>query len=360
MKLLFLGDFLYDYENIQDEIYYLNEFFLKNNYYTILNLEASLKSKEKGKKKLYSLANSTIVFEILKLLRVKAVNIANNHIMDNGLAGFIEIIKGLQENNIGYFGAGMSIKEAIKPYILHVGNKKIALCGFGWNTEDCEYSSYSKPGVSPLKRSIIIKVINEIRRIDALPIINLHWGYEYEEYPLPIHRKLAHSLILSGAELVIGHHPHVIQAMETFSEKKIYYSLGNFYFGSWRKKYLVHKNQFARENGNIGLGLLWDIMKDGYKEIFFENVGEKIEFKNKFAIKDISQIEMGDYNSLYKDRRERRFLSKRPSLYVGTINELINPFKVIFTNIKWHLINTIFNFLKILNLFDLFKKIYTK
>jgi len=57
-----------------------------------------------------------------------------------------------------------------------------------------------------------------------------HWGYEYEQFPLPAHRRLAHALIDAGATVVIGHHPHVIQGIEYYKGKMIAYSLGNFFF----------------------------------------------------------------------------------------------------------------------------------
>lgn len=83
MQLLFLGDLLYDYDEIRADIKEIGEYFKENNYYTILNLEAPLKSNDPIKKWI-NLYQSERIFEILKLLNVKAVCLSNNHIMDWG------------------------------------------------------------------------------------------------------------------------------------------------------------------------------------------------------------------------------------------------------------------------------------
>jgi len=356
LKLLFLGDLFYDYDFIHNDIYTLSKFIEDNDFITVANLEASLRGDKLIRKKLYSLTHTEIIFEVLKLLHVKVVNIANNHIMDNGITGFNKLTKGLIDNNIGYFGAGLNIKEAVKPYYLHLKNKKIGFCGFGWKNEDCIYSGVHIPGVAPLKRDILLHVIDDIKTENALPVISLHWGYEWEKYPLPIHRKLAGSLIQSGAELIIGHHPHVIQAMEIYRDKKVFYSLGNFYFGSWRDKNQSHKNKIAREYGNIGLGVSWDINNNDFNMYNFKYNGQETVVSNSHNMDDMSSIKLNDYNSFYKHHRKPIFLSKRPSLFIGTLNEIINPIKVLISEFKWYLINKIISILKFLRVYDLIKK----
>jgi len=356
MKLLFLGDLFYDYDFIRNDIYVLGKFLKDNDFVTVVNIEASLYGDGIKRKKLYTLTHTEIIFKILKLLQVKIVNLANNHILDNGVAGFQKLIEGLTDNNIGYFGAGLNIKEAIKPYYLFVNNKKIGLCGFGWKNEDCLYSGVQSPGVAPLRKNMLLKVIQDIKKENALPVLNLHWGYEFERFPLPVHRRLAHTLIQSGAELIIGHHPHVIQAMEIYQGKRIFYSLGNFYFGSWRDKYQTHKNKIAREYGNIGLGVFWDITNNDYDMLYFSYNGRETTIEKSFNIDDISSIKLVNYNSYYKHCRKPLFLSKRPSLYTGTINEMINPVKIFISEFKWYLINKFIIVLKHLRIYNLIKK----
>ena len=81
---------------------------------------------------------------------------------------------------------------------------------------------------------MIPKGINAIKK--EYPNVKIatifHWGFEYNTVPMPLDIKFSHSCIEAGADLIIGHHPHVMQPMEKWRGKEIYYSLGNFYFSS--------------------------------------------------------------------------------------------------------------------------------
>ncbi|GAG83200.1 unnamed protein product [marine sediment metagenome] len=88
--------------------------------------------------------------------------------------------------------------------------------------------------------------------------MNLHWGYEYVHYPHPGQIKLAHNLIDAGADLIFGHHPHVIQGYEEYDGKYIFYSLGNFQFG-------IRDNKYT----NVDIGMAVKFCLDGSKPIIF-------------------------------------------------------------------------------------------
>lgn len=86
-----------------------------------------------------------------------------------------------------------------------------------------------RAGVAPLNREFMLQMIQELReKVDEICVL-CHWGYEYERFPLPAHRRLAHVLIDAGATVIIGHHPHVIQGIEHYKGRMIAYSLGNFF-----------------------------------------------------------------------------------------------------------------------------------
>jgi poly-gamma-glutamate synthesis protein (capsule biosynthesis protein) len=76
----------------------------------------------------------------------------------------------------------------------------------------------------------VVPLLETARKDHDLLIVVIHWGNEYEESPDVYHRKVAHALIDGGADLVIAHHPHVLQAIENYKGKVIAYSLGNFLF----------------------------------------------------------------------------------------------------------------------------------
>jgi len=205
-KLLFLGDLFYDYHDIKKDIISLGNIIKKNNYHVILNIENPIKT-NKPIKPWINLYNTEAIIAVLKELNVIAVCLSNNHIMDWRRDGFNKLLKILTENNIQYFGAGLDLEEALEPVVLEVSGQKIGLLGFGWEEAMCVYARKNRPGVAPLRKDTILKSINQLKESVDLIVVNTHWGYEYEIYPLPIHRQLAHQMIDQGANIVIGHHP---------------------------------------------------------------------------------------------------------------------------------------------------------
>jgi len=276
MQLLFLGDLLYNYDEIQPDIKEIGEYFKANNYWTILNLEAPLKSKTPLRKWI-NLYQSERIFEILKLLNVKAVCLSNNHIIDYGKEGLDQLINKLKMFDISYFGAGLNLTQALKPIILKLDNCRFGLLGFGWDEEMCVYARENKAGVAPLNKKIIIETVEKLKNKADILIVNLHWGYEYEIYPLPLHRKLAQDIIDTGADLIIGHHAHVIQAYEKYKGKNIYYGLGNFYFGNRRETFNKNniglrfsKNNIGLRFSKYGLGVIYNNTRNSVKNIYFK------------------------------------------------------------------------------------------
>jgi len=357
MQLLFLGDLLYNYDKIQPDIKEIGKYFQLNNYYTILNLEAPLKSSTPIKKWI-NLYQSERIFEILKLLNVKAVCLSNNHIMDWGKKGLRYLINELEKNNIGYFGAGKNIEYAVEPKILKICNKKIGLLGFGWNEEMCIYATKNTPGVAPLKTNLILTSVEKLAKLVDKVIVNLHWGYEYEVYPLPIHRKLAHQIIDYGADIIIGHHPHTIQAFEKYRNKYIYYSIGNFYFGSLRETmFNKNKNRVASEFSKYGLGIIYNISTDNLKNIFFKYENTKTKIIKNYKLENLTGISLIEYNNNYK---RVRISNRKPNLYIGKYQDFINPLKLKIFKHKSLLIKVLINFFKKIGIYNFVREKYRK
>jgi poly-gamma-glutamate synthesis protein (capsule biosynthesis protein) len=89
----------------------------------------------------------------------------------------------------------------------------------------------------------------------TITIVNFHWGIEREYYPNSVQKQLAHAAIDSGADLVIGEHPHVLQGIETYNGKQIVYSLGNFCYGGHKnpsdKDTMIYQQTFTIRDGQI-------------------------------------------------------------------------------------------------------------
>jgi hypothetical protein len=159
------------------------------------------------------------------------LSLANNHMMDHGWQGAEETIRCLKAAGILHVGAGRNLDEARKPAQLVVNRVRVAILAY------CDvsvllpiYADIQQSGVAPARRSYILEDVAKARRNNELVIVCMHWGQEYVRYPAPKYRRLAREMISAGANLIIGHHPHVLQGIECIDRAAVAYSLGNFTF----------------------------------------------------------------------------------------------------------------------------------
>jgi poly-gamma-glutamate synthesis protein (capsule biosynthesis protein) len=157
-----------------------------------------------------------------------AFSLANNHILDYEEAGLIDTQRFLTEQGISFFGAGKNREGACRPAVLDVGTHRVALFGVSQWYPAGRRSS----GSCPDTYSGLFRQIRRAKADGAFVVVLPHWGYEYADLPSPATRRLARALVNCGADLVVGSHPHVIQAREELGGAHVYYSLGNFLFAS--------------------------------------------------------------------------------------------------------------------------------
>ncbi|WP_150266808.1 CapA family protein [Paenibacillus tepidiphilus] len=200
---------------------------------TVVNLENPITSGGVGA------ANKQFVFkgapealDALKAAGVDAVNLANNHTLDQGEPGLLDTFKHLQERGIPYVGAGKNSKEAFTAQYFERKGIRIALLGF---TRVIPESSWAagpdKTGVAAVYDSQQgLKAIAAAKQKADLVVVVVHWGKERVEQYDGTQQTLGRSFIDAGADLVIGGHPHVLQGIEPYKGKWIAYSTGNFIF----------------------------------------------------------------------------------------------------------------------------------
>lgn len=199
---------------------------------SIGNMEGVLSDKplKNAFDKPFSFKGASHYAKILTTAGFEAMNIANNHSRDYGKQGFEDTITHLRAQHLAVFGEGIV-------HIYEVNDIKIGLAGHrGWNL-----------GIKPQ----VAREIKALRDKGAeLVIFTFHWGEERQHYPNAAQRELAHFTIDSGADMVIGHHPHVLQGVETYKGKKIVYSLGNFIYGGAKnpadKDSMIYQTRFIR------------------------------------------------------------------------------------------------------------------
>ena len=218
---------------------------LRKNDLVFGNLECSLSNRGnplKDKCRLYSPPETV---KSLKSVGFNLLSLANNHIFDYGFEGFEDTAFLLKSENISYFGAGRNLEEARKPVILHINDLSVGFLGYSWDFIGSTNATKDKYGTAPLDEKIIIEDVKNLKEKTEIVIVSLHWSYERERYPLSSQRKLARKIIDSGASLILGHHPHVLQGIEEYNDGIIVYSLGNFIFPnvSYKRWNLIQKKE---------------------------------------------------------------------------------------------------------------------
>ncbi len=155
------------------------------------------------------------------------VSLANNHIFDWGSEALVDSPKHLEEHGILSVGVGGTDLEAREPKVITRKGVSVAFLA---------YSQFapkkSIPAVARLDEDLVIKDIQSIRTSNAADIIvvTVHWGDEYETQENVDQQRLARLFVDAGADIIIGHHPHVLQSVEEYNNGLIAYSLGNFIF----------------------------------------------------------------------------------------------------------------------------------
>jgi gamma-polyglutamate biosynthesis protein CapA len=160
------------------------------------------------------------------------LNLANNHAMDYGTQGLVSTLEALKDAGIRTVGAGDDASAARQPVYVKFKNITIGFLGFSTFPTEGYFHFPHKPDVACVDSGTISDEISSAREKCDVLIVSFHWGKEFDFYPSIQQRELAHLAVDSGADVVAGHHPHVLQGIEEYNGGYIFYSLGNFIFDS--------------------------------------------------------------------------------------------------------------------------------
>lgn len=198
------------------------------------NLEtvASNKNLKKWYLPSYEMRGDPSKLEVLKNAGFNLLGVANNHAMQHGKEAFIDTLKNLSEYGIDSIGVDDPETGTTKPFI-HIKDGRehvfiaVSVRPEEWSPTDIPYSY----------RSCEDEIVKEVRLLrkqhDGFFIVSIHWGLEYLSRPGPSQIKLGRRLVDEGVDVVVGHHPHVLQPMEHYKQGVILYSLGDFLFDLW-------------------------------------------------------------------------------------------------------------------------------
>lgn len=176
--------------------------------------------------------------QLLSDAGIDIVSAANNHIMDYGLTALTDTLSHLDAAGIRHAGAGRNIEEARQGAILEANGLKVGFLAYSdfhdifWSfTERFTFAATgSRAGMAPAITSLMVEDVRRMKRAADFVVVSVHWGQEYMRFPDNLQVERAHALADAGADLVLGHHPHVLQPVECYKGSIIFYSLGNFIF----------------------------------------------------------------------------------------------------------------------------------
>lgn len=173
----------------------------------------------------------------LAKLNIHYVSLANNHLMDFGPIGINDTTAYAKSMGLKYSGAGNNLEEARRPAVLHKNGYTVYVLSYCERPPYDMYATEKSPGIAPLDVEMIKADIAAVKKDDNIVLVALHWGIERTSYPRNDQITTAHAIIDSGADAIIGHHPHVPQGIEVYKRKPIVYSLGNAVCGFYNKEY---------------------------------------------------------------------------------------------------------------------------
>ena len=164
------------------------------------------------------------------------VTLANNHTLDYGAEGLADTMTALSSAGILHVGAGMDLAAARRAAVMTIDGQRIAFLGYAMTLPDTFYATSTRPGTAFGHESHVRADVAAARARADIVIVSFHWGQEGKTELRDYQVQLGRVAIDAGAHAVLGHHPHILQAVEHYKDGVILYSLGNFTFGSYSKK----------------------------------------------------------------------------------------------------------------------------
>ena len=202
--------------------------FIASHDLVFINLESPCKGDHgENTRKTPRLHTSCNAIQTLEKIHPDVCVVANNHIYDQLEDGFIKTKKAVNSIGSEITGAGTSKHESQKPIRFDIGQFHVSVIAFiSKQTNPC-IPSNANIHLNWLETDDLFTIIMSESSLGRFVIVSLHWGEDNSKFPTPDQRRLAFDLVDAGANIIWGHHPHVVQGWEKYKNATIFYSLGN-------------------------------------------------------------------------------------------------------------------------------------
>jgi poly-gamma-glutamate capsule biosynthesis protein CapA/YwtB (metallophosphatase superfamily) len=163
---------------------------------------------------------------------IDVLNLANNHVGDYGPAATLDTVRGVERLGMKAVGAGRNLRRALAPRVVQRLGLRVAFVGFS-EIAPLEFAAApGRPGTAWARPEQIAAAVQAARRKADIVVATFHWGIEKQTLETARQRELAHVAVRSGAQVVLGAHPHTLQPVRRQGGAIVAYSLGNFVFGA--------------------------------------------------------------------------------------------------------------------------------
>lgn len=163
------------------------------------------------------------------------VSLANNHTMDYGVEGLQETLSALATVGIKHAGAGLNLRQARQPALVRAGNQTVAVLAYSLTFPESFWARADVAGTAFGHEQHVRADVQAAREQADIVMVSFHWGREATTELRDYQPRLGRAAIDAGATVVVGHHPHILQGIERYKHGIIFYSLGNFAFGSYSR-----------------------------------------------------------------------------------------------------------------------------
>ena len=210
------------------------------------NLETPISSR--GRRQRYMFRSAPAFAEALSWAGIDVVSTANNHAMDAGEEGLSDTLMYLQHAGVEAAGSGSNLAEARRPVILDRAGVRLGFLAYTSfeNSGPSGFALSQRSGVAPFDIRLVTEDIHKIRGSVDWVLVSIHWPVENSQSVHSQARALAHAVVDAGADIVLGHHPHVPSGIEVRHGKPIFYSFGNLTFGYPDHRHIWKDNFLAR------------------------------------------------------------------------------------------------------------------
>ncbi len=197
---------------------------------TIINLECAASDLGNPLPKAFTFRCDVASLPVAREAGVDVANLANNHSQDYGTEAMLDSRANVIRAGIGAVGVGVDLAEATAPAIFDVGGWRVAVLGMGGVVPSWSWlATPTQPGMA--SGDDIEQMTAAVRAAAAqadFVAVSIHWGWELETEPRADDRARAEAMIEAGADMIFGHHPHRLGALEFIDGKPVFWTLGNF------------------------------------------------------------------------------------------------------------------------------------